>query len=175
MLTADRIKDAIQERRGASRDAPEDFLAFVCEQLDGYRRREQLGTYRAYMTSFRKFKAFIEAEYGREKVPFDALDARLFRAFRTYCYKTCENKTNTVGKALDVMRTLVRLAMKESSRGIPSSTSPSTAIPPKKSFSPPRRLSRLRRSSWRTKTARRRRCAAGFCLPTTRAGRAFRT
>jgi len=37
MLTADRIKDTIQERRGASRDAPEDFLAFAREQLEGYR------------------------------------------------------------------------------------------------------------------------------------------
>ena len=83
MLMAGRIKDAIQERRGASTDA-EDFLAFA---------REQLGTYRAYMTSFRKFKAFIEAEYGREKVPFNALDARLFHAFRTYLLRDLRQQT----------------------------------------------------------------------------------
>jgi integrase len=64
-------------------------------------------------TSFRKFNAFIEAEYGQEKVPSDALDARLFRAFRACCYETCDNKPNTVGKALNMMRTLVRTAMKD--------------------------------------------------------------
>ncbi len=46
-------------------------------------------------------------------MPFGALDAELFREFRTYCYEERGNSTNTVGLELGIMRTLVRHAMKE--------------------------------------------------------------
>ncbi|MCS3638157.1 tyrosine-type recombinase/integrase [Salinibacter ruber] len=46
-------------------------------------------------------------------MPFGALEAELFREFRTYCYEERGNSTNTVGRELGIMRTLVCHAMKE--------------------------------------------------------------
>ncbi|MCS3663498.1 integrase [Salinibacter ruber] len=113
LITAQRIKDEIQEEREEGKSAPEDFLAFAREKVKGYKRRGQIGTFRSYRTTCRKFTAFIEETYGRDEVPFGALEAELFREFRTYCYEERGNSTNTVGRELGVMRTLVRHAMKE--------------------------------------------------------------
>ncbi len=113
LITAQRIKDEIQDEREEGKSAPEDFLTFAREKVKGYKRRGQIGTFRSYRTTCRKFTAFIEETYGREEVPFGALEAELFREFRTYCYEERGNSTNTVGRELGVMRTLVRHAMKE--------------------------------------------------------------
>ncbi|MCS4114575.1 hypothetical protein [Salinibacter ruber] len=39
--------------------------------------------------------AFIEETYGWEKVLFGALEAELFREFRTYCHEKRGSGTNT--------------------------------------------------------------------------------
>ena len=85
LITAQRTKDEIQEEREEGKSAPEDFLAFAREKVKGYKRRGQIGTFRSYRTTCRKFTAFIEDTYGREEVPFGALEAELFREFRMYC------------------------------------------------------------------------------------------
>ncbi len=41
------------------------------------------------------------------------MDVRLVRDFRTYCYEVRGNNPNTTGKALSILRTFVRAAMKE--------------------------------------------------------------
>ncbi len=85
---------------------------FAREKVKGYKRRGQIGTFRSHRTTCRKFTAFIEDNYGREEVPFEALEAELFRGFRTYCYEERGNSTNTVGRELPVLRTLVQHAVK---------------------------------------------------------------
>ncbi|MCS4150707.1 site-specific recombinase XerD [Salinibacter ruber] len=110
---AQRITGGTQEEREEGKSAPEDFLAFAREKVKGYKRRGQIGTFRSYRTTCRKFTAFIEETYGREEVPFGALEAELFREFRTYCYEERGSGTNTVGRELGIVCTLVRHAMKE--------------------------------------------------------------
>ncbi|WP_341477666.1 phage integrase SAM-like domain-containing protein [Salinibacter ruber] len=78
---ADQRRDPRGARGGEKR--PEDFLAFAREKVKGYKRRGQIGTFRSYRTTCRKFTAFIEETYGRKEVPFGALEAELFREFRT--------------------------------------------------------------------------------------------
>lgn len=114
LLTAQRVKESIQSELQASGDGgPGDFLSFVEEVVEGYRRRDQHGTFKNYRSIYRKFAEFVRSEYSRDRLPFEALDPELFRSFRTFCYEVCGNSTNTVGKALKVMRTFVRKAMKE--------------------------------------------------------------
>ncbi|MBB4091159.1 site-specific recombinase XerD [Salinibacter ruber] len=102
-----------REEREEGKSAPEDFLAFAREKVKGYKRRGQIGTFRSYRTTCRKFTAFIEETYGREEVPFGALEAELFREFRTCCYKERGSGTNTAQRELSVLHMLVRHVMKE--------------------------------------------------------------
>ncbi|MCS3683895.1 integrase [Salinibacter ruber] len=113
LITAQRIKDEIQEEREEEKSAPEDFLAFAREKVKAYKRRGQIGTFRSYRTTCRKFTAFIEETYGRDEVPFGALEAELFREFRTYCYEERGSGTNIAQRELSVLRTPVRHAIKE--------------------------------------------------------------
>lgn len=115
LITADRVRERLAEELFAEDGAEDelDFLAFVDREIEGYRRREQRGTYKAYSSVWKKFKAFYEAEYGRRDLPFPRVDVRLLRDFRTYCYEVRGNNPNTTGKALSILRTFVRAAMKE--------------------------------------------------------------
>ncbi len=142
LITAQRIKDEILDEREEGKSAPEDFLAFAREKVRGYKRRGQIGTFRSYRTTCRKFTAFIEETYGREDVPFGALEAELFREFRTYCYEERGSGTDTVQRELSVQRTLVRHAMSKNSRRTPSSTSWPIASRAKRGFSPRSRADR---------------------------------
>ncbi|MCS3830024.1 integrase [Salinibacter ruber] len=99
--------------REEGKSAPEDFLTFAREKVKGYKRRGQVGTFRSYRTTCRKFTAFIDETYGREEVPFGALEAELFREFRMYCYEERGIGTNTAQRELSVLHTFVRHAMKE--------------------------------------------------------------
>ncbi|MCS4058447.1 phage integrase SAM-like domain-containing protein [Salinibacter ruber] len=92
--------------REEGKSAPEDFLAFACEKVKAHKRRGQIGTFRSYRTTCRKFTAFIEETYGREEVSFGALEAELFREFRTYCYEKRGSGTNTAQRELSVLYTL---------------------------------------------------------------------
>ncbi|MCS4057054.1 hypothetical protein GGP75_002397 [Salinibacter ruber] len=65
----------LRGEREEEKSAPEDFLAFAREKVKGYKRREQIGTFRSYRTTCWKFMAFIEETYGREEVSFGALEA----------------------------------------------------------------------------------------------------
>nr|WP_272507015.1 phage integrase SAM-like domain-containing protein [Salinibacter ruber] len=69
-------------------------MAFAREKVKGYKRRGQIENFRSYRTTCRKFTAFIEETYGREEVPFGALEAELFREFRTYCYEKWGGSTS---------------------------------------------------------------------------------
>lgn len=115
LITADRVREQIAGELFAEEDEAQelDFIAFVDRELEGYRRREQRGTYKAYSSVWAKFKEFYEAEYGRSDLPFSRVDVRLVRDFRTYCYEVRKNNPNTTGKALSVLRTFVRAAMKD--------------------------------------------------------------
>nr|WP_279303816.1 site-specific integrase [Salinibacter ruber] len=110
---AQRITGETQEERKEGKNAPEDFLAFAREKVNGYKRRGQIGTFRSYRTTCRKFTAFIKETYGREEVPFGVLEAELFREFRTYCYEERGGSTSAAQRELSVLGTLVRHAMKE--------------------------------------------------------------
>ncbi|MCS3955401.1 integrase [Salinibacter ruber] len=99
--------------REEGKSAPEDFLAFAREKVKGYKRRGQIGTFRSYRTTCRKFTAFIEETYGWEEVPFGALDAELFREFRTYCYEERGGSTSAAQRELSVLHALVYHAIKE--------------------------------------------------------------
>ncbi|WP_259084801.1 tyrosine-type recombinase/integrase [Salinibacter ruber] len=72
-----------------------------------------MGTFRSYRTTYRNFTAFIEDTYGREEMSFGALEAELFREFRTYCCEEQGNSTSATQRELSVLHTLVRHAMKE--------------------------------------------------------------
>ncbi len=110
---AQRITGETRGEREEGKSAPEDFLAFAREKVKGYKRRGQIGTFRSYRTTCRKFTAFIKETYGREEVPFGALEAELFREFRTYCYEERRGSTSAVQCELSVLRTLVWHATKE--------------------------------------------------------------
>ncbi len=110
---AQRITGETQEEREEGKSALEDFLAFAREKVKGYKRRGQIGTFRSYRTTCRKFTASIEETYGREEVPFGVLEAELFREFRTCCYEERGNSTSAAQRELSVLHTLVRHAMKK--------------------------------------------------------------
>ena len=113
-VTARRLEQAIRDRIAEETEHRVDgFLEFAREHVEGYRRRGQTGTYKAYHSVLNKFAEFVEAEHGRTELPFYELDARLIRQFRTYCYEVRGNATNTVGKALHVIRTFTRAAIRE--------------------------------------------------------------
>ncbi len=121
---AQRITGETQEEGEEGKSAPEDFLAFAREKVRGYKRRGQIGTFRSYRTTCRKFTVFIEETYGRKEVSFGALEAELFREFRTYCYEERGSGTNTAQRELSVSHALVRHARRKgSSRRTRSSTS----------------------------------------------------
>lgn len=112
-ITAGWLRDEIVEAIEGGEDGPEDFLSFAREFVQGYERRGQMGTFRNYRSVWRKFRGFLKEEKGRTQLPFHRLTERLVREFRTYCYEVRGNAVNTVGKALHVLRTFTRAAMKE--------------------------------------------------------------
>ena len=119
VVTAQRVKQAIEEELhgpAAGLELPEGpagFIEYWRRELAGYERRGQYGTHKSYRSIFRKFKEFLQAELGESEIGFEQIDPRLIRDFRTYCYEERKNSANTVGKALNILRTMVRSAMQE--------------------------------------------------------------
>jgi Site-specific recombinase XerD len=113
VVTARRLKEEIQKRLGPPEDVAYDFLSFAEERLEEYRRREQFSTFESYRSDLRKFKQFVEDEYGVDELPFDAIDVELLESYRTFCYEVRENSANTVGKALGTLRVFLRKALAE--------------------------------------------------------------
>ena len=113
-LTAGWLKDEIvKEIKGEGSEGPEGFIDFAERKLKVYKRQGQTGTHKAYTSNIRKFRDFLREELGKTNIPFHRITPALIQDFRAYCYEVKKNKTNTVGKALGVLRTFVRKAMKE--------------------------------------------------------------
>lgn len=110
--TADRIKESLQDRLNEGTSSEEDFLAFVEEFLEGYKRRGQVGTHKAYRSVFNKFCRFLEEKRHRSALPFDAIDVPLVKGFRDYMHEI-GNSQNTVAKGLRTVRTFLYAAMDE--------------------------------------------------------------
>lgn len=106
VLTADLIRGEIEQRLSGEKQAEIDFIGFAQRYVDDFKRREKIGSYKAYRAVLEKFKEF----WGRERCPFSAITVELMREFRTFCYEVRENNANTVGKALRYMRTFYRQA-----------------------------------------------------------------
>ncbi len=113
VVTARRLKEEIQKRLDPPEEGGYDFLSFAEERLEEYRRREKFSTFESYRSDLRKFRQFVEDQYGVEELPFDAIDVELVESFRTFCYEVRENSTNTVGKALETLRVFVNKALAE--------------------------------------------------------------
>jgi integrase len=107
------MKEEIDKRLGRRARDSSKFMQFAYDRLENYKRRGQTGTHKNYKSNLRKFQAFLEDELDRKDIHFERITDSLIRDFRTYCYEVRGNKTNTVGKALTVLRTFVRKAMKE--------------------------------------------------------------
>lgn len=106
-----RLKEEVQaELDGVQSE--KDFLEFCDEQLDGYRRRGQEGTFQNYRSVIRKFRKFWKAERGGTCRPAD-LTVSLIEDWRTWLYDEEGNAQNTVAKALSVFRTFYRRGQKE--------------------------------------------------------------
>jgi len=112
-VTADWIKDELLSELHGDEDGPSGFVEFAEAFVEDYRRRGQMGTYRSYASVLSKFKCFLETEKGRASLSFHRLNGALIRSFRTFCYEVRDNSPNTVGKALNVMRTMTRAAMED--------------------------------------------------------------
>jgi integrase len=112
-VTARRLEQAIRDALAADDTEYDGFVDFARSELDGYRRRGQTGTHKAYQSVLRKFVMFLEQEVGSREIAFSELDAALLRRFRTFCYDVRGNAANTVGKALHTLRTFTRAAIKD--------------------------------------------------------------
>lgn len=107
----ERLKKEVQaDLEGNQSDR--DFLQFCEEQLEGYRRRGQEGTFQNYRSVIRKFENFWRTERGGTCKPSD-LTVTLIEDWRTWLYDEKGNAQNTVAKALSVFRTFYRRAQKE--------------------------------------------------------------
>lgn len=106
-----RLKKEVQSQLDGA-ESTEDFLRFCEEQLEGYRRRDQEGTFQNYRAVIRKFEEFWEAERGGTCHPSD-LTVTLMEDWRTWLYEEKGNAQNTVAKALSVFRTFYRRGQKE--------------------------------------------------------------
>lgn len=114
ITTAEWMKEEMTNKLGdAESGGPDAFMEFAFKRLENYKRQGQTGTHKNYQSNLNKFQDFLRDELGREDIHFQRLNDSLIREFRTYCYEVRDNKTNTVGKALTVLRTFVRKAMKE--------------------------------------------------------------
>lgn len=112
-ITASWMRDEIEEALGESEDGPDGFVAFCWQELEGYKRRGQTGTHKAYQSVLRKFIEYLQDSRGKGEIAFHRVTAPVVRGFRDFCYDVRGNAPNTVGKALHVLRTFVRAAMKE--------------------------------------------------------------
>lgn len=118
-VTAGRLKDLVAEALSEDGEqlegaqGPEaDFVTFLNEELDGYRRRGQAGTHKTYQSIIRKFQTYLKEEHGREDLPYELIDVPLMEGFGTFCSDYFENAPNTVYKAMRTIRTFVRKAIK---------------------------------------------------------------
>jgi hypothetical protein len=100
VVTARRLKGEIQKRLGPPEEAAYDFLSFAEERLKEYRPREQISMFESYRLDPRKFRQFVEDEYGVEELPCDAIDVELVESFRTFCYEVREKIRTLSGKPL---------------------------------------------------------------------------
>jgi len=106
-----RLRDEVETELEGNQGG-EDFLEFCEEQLKGYRRRGQEGTFQNYRSVIRKFKKFWDAKRGGTCKPAD-LTVTLIEDWRTWLYDEKGNAQNTVAKALSVFRTFYRRGQKE--------------------------------------------------------------
>ncbi|MCS3668852.1 site-specific recombinase XerD [Salinibacter ruber] len=119
VITAGRIQQAVKEELfGAEEESGyDDFIAFAWDEVKGYRRRDQMTTFRHYRTGVRKLLDFLEDESGQSRkditLPFDALTVQLIREFRNHMYEVRRNAPNTVGKTLTQIKTIWNAAVKE--------------------------------------------------------------
>lgn len=119
VITAGRIQQGVKEELFEEEEEGEynDFIAFAWDEVEGYRRRDQMTTHRHYRTGVRKLLDFLEdeSEQGRKSIslPFDALTVQLIREFRNHMYEVRENAPNTVGKTLTQIKTIWNAAVKE--------------------------------------------------------------
>lgn len=108
--TPKRLKKRVKAEIDGDTDA--DFLAFCREELEEYRRRGQIGTYRSYRAIINKFESFWTSQYGGTCKPTD-LSVSLVGEWETWLYEERGNSKNTVAKALRVLRTFYREAQKK--------------------------------------------------------------
>ena len=119
VITAGRIQQVVKEELfGAEEETGyNDFIAFAWDEVEGYRRRDQMTTFRHYRTGVRKLLDFLEDESGQSRkditLPFDALTVQLIREFRNHMYEVRGNAPNTVGKTLTQIKTIWNAAVKE--------------------------------------------------------------
>jgi site-specific recombinase XerD len=119
IITAGRIHQAVKEELfGVEEESGyDDFIAFAWDEVEGYRRRDQMTTFRHYRTGVRKLLDFLEDESGQSRkditLPFDALTVQLIREFRNHMYEVRGNAPNTVGKTLTQIKTIWNAAVKE--------------------------------------------------------------
>lgn len=119
VITAGRIQEAVKEELFGTEEEEgyDDFIAFASDELDSYRQRDQMTTFRHYRTGIRKLLDFLEDESGQNReditLPFDALTVPLIREFRNHMYEVRGNKANTVGKTLTQIKTIWNAAVKE--------------------------------------------------------------
>lgn len=106
-----RLKEEVQGELEGNQSG-RDFLEFCEEQLEGYRRRGQEGTFQNYRSVIRKFEKFWGAERSGTCRPSD-LTVTLIEDWRTWLYDEKGNAQNTVAKALSVFRTFYRRGQKE--------------------------------------------------------------
>lgn len=113
-LTAGWLRDEIEKAiKGDGSKDLSGFIEFAERKLKNYKRQGQTGTHKAYTSNIGKFQDFLLDELGHREIPFHRITPALIHDFRSYCYEVRKNKANTVGKALGVLRTFVRKAMKE--------------------------------------------------------------
>ncbi len=119
VITASRIQQVVKEELFGEEEESgyDDFIAFAWDEVEAYRRRDQMTTFRHYRTGIRKFLDFLEdeSEQSREDITlsFDALTVQLIREFRNHMYEVRGNAPNTVGKTLTQIKTMWNAAVKE--------------------------------------------------------------
>ena len=111
-LTAKGVRNDVRDAPEED-EAPTGFLVFAEEMLEGYRERDQIGTWRSYRGVLSKFKKYLKVEHGRRSLPFDDLDVALLRGFRTWMKAERGNSQNTIHKGLRVIRTFLYQAIRE--------------------------------------------------------------
>lgn len=111
-LTAERLARATRERLDGREKPETDFLAYARQQLGGYQRRGQHGTYRSYKSVLAKLAEYVRRERGG-RLPVGSLTPSLLEDWATWLAEERGNNRNTAGKALSVVRTFTRAAMRD--------------------------------------------------------------